>query len=220
MQAAYNKALHDTQETIKDAHAELRDLIDTDRQNDEEEEDDDEDNQDALLEDFGLNLSGPSAPLEEKEQERVKGLSMVIRLCRLLHKRISDWTLSCPDSDQVLYQLHLAGEDLAAVVDDLVGSVQEPEELPELLSTLKQTTSRMVELPVLPKQQVPNQQEKTLQDQVQSLNLSSTSGAAATTTDAHAEVGPKGSDAEERKWRDMAFAQIDKALAQTESTLS
>lgn len=200
VQSAYARALLNTQDTIKDAHAELRDLIDSDATKDDEDLDGGDSpntNNAALtasdLDDLTLNLAGPSAPLEEQDAERVKALSMVIRLSRLLHKRTGDWTLKYAGgqvaSDDVLDQLYLKGEDLAAAVDDVVAAAQEPEGLASLLDELKDSCRSIADLPVLtlsasePRQ---DQEEK---------------------------------DTEERKWRAMAWAQIDKAVRQIQGTL-
>lgn len=196
-QAAYAKAFKNTQDTISDAHAELRDLIDSGASDsdspeahpppplDEEEETDELDNI--------LNSLAPTAPLAEKEEERIKGLSVLIRLARLLFKRVAAFTLASSSDDQQLERLWKNGEELSEMVDDIVMAAQPEQDLDELkrlLRSLKEACERLANHPA---------EQEELSDALQSLKVGETK---------------KASTDEERKWRSMAVAQIQKAADQ------
>lgn len=150
-----------------------------------------------------LNGLQATAPLADAEAERIKGLSMLIRLCRLLFKRTADWTLasiSCEEQEQTLQELFRIGDDLSAQVDDLVMAAQPTQDIDELKSLLDdvhQTCDSIGQLPVLSKPP-PSEIEAKVQD----LSVDDNKKTATTATEA---------EAEERKWRDMAVGQIKKA---------
>ncbi|KAJ1308807.1 hypothetical protein OPQ81_004495 [Rhizoctonia solani] len=176
---------------LDDAIREVKEMIEEAESDDDAGKDEDED---GLDDGWGEILEGQASKLAAHEVEVAKKVMLILRMVVLLHKRILSRVISpAVEGSLELEQLLAFSKDLAAGIDDMAASLwspQDPQQIASRASAVQKKTRGLQELLSISGILLP-------ETQVAEPNTSSRI------------------DKKDTEWFHMCFAQIDKAVKNT-----